>query len=61
MANEANAKPESAKPATVVDKLNKSGADPLKEFKLGVDVIDRNVSKIDAGVRKISRKLHGNK
>jgi hypothetical protein len=61
MANDANAKPESAKPATVAEKLNKSGNDPLKEFKLGVDVIDRNVSKIDSGVRAISKKIRGNK
>jgi hypothetical protein len=61
MANEANEKPESAKPASVFEKLNKSGTDPHKEFKLGVNTIDKNVSKIDAGVRAISKKLRGDK
>lgn len=40
-------------------KMNKSGKDAMEEFKLGVGFIDKPVEKIDAGVRKISEKVHG--
>ena len=54
-------KPESAEPQKLADKLNKSGTDPMKEFKTGVEVMDKTVSKIDNGIRSISKKLHGDK
>jgi hypothetical protein len=50
---------DAAKPTSIVEKLNKSGNQPMQEFKLGVDVIDKNVTRIDSGIRAISKKIHG--
>jgi hypothetical protein len=40
-------------------RMNKSDASAMEEFKLGVGWVDKPVEKIDAGVRKISEKVHG--
>lgn len=40
-------------------KMNKSDKNAMEDFKLGVGFIDKPVSKIDSGVRKISEKVHG--
>jgi hypothetical protein len=52
-------KKQTAEQQTVVDKLNKSGDDPMKEFKLGVGFVDGTVSKIDSSIKSISKKIHG--
>ncbi len=40
------------------DRMNKSGEAPMEDFKLGINVLDKNVARIDKGVRKISEKVH---
>jgi hypothetical protein len=40
------------------ERLNKSEKPPMEEFKLGIEVLDKNVARIDKGVRKISEKVH---
>jgi hypothetical protein len=40
------------------ERTNKSGEPPMEDFKLGIDVLDKNVARIDNGVRKIAEKVH---
>lgn len=41
------------------EKANKSGKDPMEDFKLGVGFFDTPVAKINSGVKAIQKKIHG--